>query len=176
MEELIDSILPWKIDLSKFKRFNQKDTIFCRHYWDESLVKEIKGKRKEQARKLISSNVDGYSLLDFALKSAAWYCAYVAAGEGNPRGDYGLLSWNSLSTIWYSYGTKEAERDPTISREKERFRKSIEPKYLTSIVKKVAKYFGADLVGIAKYDPKCCLLYTSPSPRDLSTSRMPSSA
>ena len=24
--------------------------------------------------------------------------------------------------------------------------------------------------------PKCCLLYTSPSPRDLSTSRMPSSA
>ena len=29
----------------------------------------------------------------------------------------------------------------------------------------------------AKFDPlKCCLLYTSPSPRDLSTSRMPSSA
>ena len=26
------------------------------------------------------------------------------------------------------------------------------------------------------YDPKACLLYTSPSPRDLSTSRMPSSA
>ena len=25
-------------------------------------------------------------------------------------------------------------------------------------------------------DPNCCLLYTSPSPRDLSTSRMPSSA
>ena len=25
-------------------------------------------------------------------------------------------------------------------------------------------------------DPKACLLYTSPSPRDLSTSRMPSSA
>ena len=27
-----------------------------------------------------------------------------------------------------------------------------------------------------KRDPECCLLYTSPSPRDLSTSRMPSSA
>ena len=26
------------------------------------------------------------------------------------------------------------------------------------------------------FDPKTCLLYTSPSPRDLSTSRMPSSA
>ena len=30
------------------------------------------------------------------------------------------------------------------------------------------------LMGKSKYDP--CLLYTSPSPRDLSTSRMPSSA
>ena len=50
-------------------------------------------------------------------------------------------------------------------------------------------YFGlmADVtppVGLASYaaagisggDPLSCLLYTSPSPRDLSTSRMPSSA
>ena len=29
---------------------------------------------------------------------------------------------------------------------------------------------------IEQYQPKDCLLYTSPSPRDLSTSRMPSSA
>ena len=29
---------------------------------------------------------------------------------------------------------------------------------------------------IASLDPSNCLLYTSPSPRDLSTSRMPSSA
>ena len=33
---------------------------------------------------------------------------------------------------------------------------------------------GADVKGIAQRD--ACLLYTSPSPRDLSTSRMPSSA
>ena len=35
------------------------------------------------------------------------------------------------------------------------------------------------VVGIGRpmcADPHCCLLYTSPSPRDLSTSRMPSSA
>ena len=36
---------------------------------------------------------------------------------------------------------------------------------------------SADLSeGIAPFDPLSCLLYTSPSPRDLSTSRMPSSA
>ena len=32
------------------------------------------------------------------------------------------------------------------------------------------------LTGDTLYSLKCCLLYTSPSPRDLSTSRMPSSA
>ena len=33
-----------------------------------------------------------------------------------------------------------------------------------------------ELGKIADYQDKLCLLYTSPSPRDLSTSRMPSSA
>ena len=32
------------------------------------------------------------------------------------------------------------------------------------------------IAGIADLSPDTCLLYTSPSPRDLSTSRMPSSA
>ena len=32
------------------------------------------------------------------------------------------------------------------------------------------------VVEINHIEPKSCLLYTSPSPRDLSTSRMPSSA
>ena len=33
-----------------------------------------------------------------------------------------------------------------------------------------------DKLGGGALDPRFCLLYTSPSPRDLSTSRMPSSA
>ena len=35
---------------------------------------------------------------------------------------------------------------------------------------------GADIVDIGAESARTCLLYTSPSPRDLSTSRMPSSA
>ena len=39
------------------------------------------------------------------------------------------------------------------------------------------KTFEREFEGILKYEPLAsCLLYTSPSPRDLSTSRMPSSA
>ena len=41
-----------------------------------------------------------------------------------------------------------------------------------------AKYYGTSEVqlGMCFKNTKNCLLYTSPSPRDLSTSRMPSSA
>ena len=39
-----------------------------------------------------------------------------------------------------------------------------------------AKRLGADLINVVVKDSSICLLYTSPSPRDLSTSRMPSSA
>ena len=37
---------------------------------------------------------------------------------------------------------------------------------------------GIDIIGLSLGEPdfNTCLLYTSPSPRDLSTSRMPSSA
>ena len=35
---------------------------------------------------------------------------------------------------------------------------------------------GAAVVAVGRFIEKSCLLYTSPSPRDLSTSRMPSSA
>ena len=35
---------------------------------------------------------------------------------------------------------------------------------------------GHEVINLGCYSEQSCLLYTSPSPRDLSTSRMPSSA
>ena len=40
----------------------------------------------------------------------------------------------------------------------------------------VTEAIQTELDKIARYHDQVCLLYTSPSPRDLSTSRMPSSA
>ena len=49
--------------------------------------------------------------------------------------------------------------------------------------KEMLREWNGSLVHVSEYEakqpqlePKPCLLYTSPSPRDLSTSRMPSSA
>ena len=53
----------------------------------------------------------------------------------------------------------------------------------TTLVKLLSRFYkiddGAILINgvpIGNYSYEACLLYTSPSPRDLSTSRMPSSA
>ena len=56
--------------------------------------------------------------------------------------------------------------------------------YLAKVTDIVTKFGGEYLVRGGEYQcfegewkyPRTCLLYTSPSPRDLSTSRMPSSA
>ena len=47
---------------------------------------------------------------------------------------------------------------------------------LTAILPDTAKFEGAELISCSADRADNCLLYTSPSPRDLSTSRMPSSA
>ena len=50
---------------------------------------------------------------------------------------------------------------------------------IRNLVEKALEEYGSEpehRFGMSDDDPKNCLLYTSPSPRDLSTSRMPSSA
>ena len=60
------------------------------------------------------------------------------------------------------------EKAPTLAEEKENALES-ESEQNSDIEEKIREYE-------AKYAVHACLLYTSPSPRDLSTSRMPSSA
>ena len=64
------------------------------------------------------------------------------------------------------------ERDEAISAEYQRFFKD-EPKELDSTTF-TGKFLEAQIGGV--FSPTTCLLYTSPSPRDRTRSRMPSSA
>ena len=47
-------------------------------------------------------------------------------------------------------------------------------KIITDTIQKISERFNPDVIVLASNTP--CLLYTSPSPRDRSVSRMPSSA
>lgn len=75
------------------------------------------------------------------------------AGEDDPRGDYGPFRRILINYMVFLRNGRGRKRFCNRLK-KERFRESIEPKRLTSIVKKVTRYFGANLVGTAKYDPK----------------------
>ena len=66
--------------------------------------------------------------------------------------------------IFYSRLESEEERDFVIH--------TVSPKTFSDVLPELPDALLED--AISRYKP--CLLYTSPSPRDLSTSRMPSSA
>ena len=51
-----------------------------------------------------------------------------------------------------------------------------QPKYVYAAIEAGCAGVRVNPGNIRKFDDQVCLLYTSPSPRDLSTSRMPSSA
>ena len=79
------------------------------------------------------------------------------------------------------------EHDPDAPRFQRFWEEEAEAKNETELKKALFKYIRTNIDGFTKLARECklrgvglrylpCLLYTSPSPRDLSTSRMPSSA
>jgi reductive dehalogenase len=86
--------------------------------------------------------------------SAGWWVAMKSAPYQMDHGDGGLLSWKSDISPVFTIASALWNENSELKREREKFQKSIEknPDILSRTVKKVAKYFGADLVGIAQFD------------------------
>ena len=87
----------------------------------------------------------------------------------------------SVARVMLSEGTGEFANNPLeLISEDETNGNEVEhlKSQLTIIDEENATFNGSRSEGIGKFrnNPLTCLLYTSPSPRDLSTSRMPSSA
>ena len=84
-----------------------------------------------------------------------------------------LLALAPNLLIGYLYLNK----DKIIEQQKEALIKSIGGQLTNQLGKQTEALTGnMDSMFTDKVKPEICLLYTSPSPRDLSTSRMPSSA
>ena len=143
---------PWLIDTEKFKRFNQKYTMFSRTGWDEKV--------KEMARKSVESVVSNIksgkrsSLLDYAFMSAGWWVAMKGAPFQMDYGDGGLISWKSEISPVFSIASPFWNEKLGVFRKEFKSEAEKNPEKFTKVIKKVAKYFGADLVGVAEFDEK----------------------
>ena len=92
-------------------------------------------------------------------KTTALYDRFV--NQGAVMGD----SFGLENVLWFANNKEDAHEEPTIKRSRSH-------DYVSKEVINVRENVG--LIEVANFS--ICLLYTSPSPRDLSTSRMPSSA
>ena len=125
----------YEIDQNIYHRFDQKNEMFCRYLWDRTL-KTYQNDFSHDMMKNIKKDTLDYTHFDYAFSKASWavYNRFPFA-----------FSWEGDTSVqedWYGYKLRENKYQ--ISDKKE----------FTAKVKKVAKYYGASLVGISKLDKK----------------------
>lgn len=158
--------LPWKIDEKKFERFNQKYTMFSRTGWDPKVQEVAKQTPANMIRNIKEGKIS--TLLDYAFHSAGWWVVAKTTPHEMDYGDGGLVSWTSDDTSpLFNFSTGPWKANPELEEERKKFKSAMEknPELMTNIVKKVAKHFGASLVGIAPYDPKWVYSHRVLNPR-----------
>ena len=132
--------LPYKVDERRFKPFSARDTIFARARREPKLASLREMLAKNRAKNILKG-VPGYTFADYGLSEAARvYC-------GSHRMAIGRRS--------------RPRREVT---------RNVDPGLLTSVVKRAAFLFGADLVGVAEPDPRW--FYVESAPRLAAYSRV----
>ena len=138
----------YEIDAS-YTRFDQKYEMFARSCWDESLTYKSVRDIIKYIGKCVAENLPGFTLRDYALMQGSWAVTNASEFE---TGNMGLLSWKPLSfernpsSVQLFKMWREKNNDQSLGK----FHGS--PEELSLIVKKAAKTYGADLVGICELD------------------------
>jgi len=119
------------------KRFDQKHTVLSKTSWDASFLRL---RRKYQ--KVRDERIRGENLLeDYALRDASWYVTNtLGTFAGFMHGNDGLYSWKSL----------EVPEENLDSRTKFRRVEVYNRDAMSTKIKSVGRFYGADLVGIAR--------------------------
>jgi epoxyqueuosine reductase len=126
--------------LDGFVRFSQRNDVFSRSFWDDTVRSGRSELFYETYRTPLKKwkTVDGYTQRDYAIRNAAWHVTDVFAElkeEQNRR--EGFLDEFTV------HRKGPGERVPVG-----------DPSAMAREVKHVARVFGADLVGIAPFDPR----------------------
>jgi ferredoxin len=124
-----------------FAPFRQRDDVFSRANWDEAVMSE---KAVEFWTAYIMPNArarkaDGYTQRDYALRNAAWHFtkAFATMKSGAQGRNEGF---NDTFTL---HGPGWPEKWPVGT-----------PAEAAADIKKVARLFGADAVGVCAFDPR----------------------
>jgi reductive dehalogenase len=130
-----------------FVRFNQRDDIFNRADWDPAIRSDkatafYHGYFMEGAR---ARNIEGFTQRDYAFRNAAWHVADVFADIR--RGDGRHEGFTDLFTLH-----RPGAEEPAAGSE--------DPAANTAEIKQIARRFGADLVGVTRYDARWTYTHT----------------
>ncbi len=130
----------FEVDAARFKRFSQRDSIFCRSFWDRDVRSEKSRVFYETYRKPLKHfrQVDGFTQKDYAIRNASWYVSDIF-GER-------FLAEDRREGFLDAFTVQRAAAD-----EKKDVASGTE---MAVEIKRVAKALGADLVGITAYDER----------------------
>lgn len=125
-----------------FKRFDPRNTVFNRSFWDSSSAAYGATAKLDRVKQERTTRKDpGYSLRDYALTRAMMLVQQETdSGKGNAR--RGFYSWDPLWPVdrMSMYETN--------------------PENAARTVKRAAKYLGADLVGVCQLDKRWVYSHT----------------
>ncbi len=116
-------------------RFDQRNEMFKRRTWDEKFLTA----GNQLYTQVKYNNKYGFRKLDYALRNASWNIEYDFA-FGNMCSNRGLYSWDHVSEKIKKFILTDG---PVINSTDEN----------TRIIKKAARFLGADLVGICEAHP-----------------------
>jgi len=125
----------YTVDKARLRRYDQRRLIFNRVSMDSSFIAYNRSE-EEQGLRNIAERKPGYTRVDYALSEAAWtaHDAWTDA-FGSKRLERTFGS-SLMGTRWYA----------------EKYRVD-DPAEMTLRVKKAARLYGADLVGVTEFNP-----------------------
>lgn len=126
--------------LPTFRRFEQHNDMFCRGFWDPKVRNKMSHKffRSFVKPRERSRDADGFRDRDYALRNGPWVVTEMFA-EMYKAQDQRDGFWDPFT----AHLPPDVEPIPVTDQTD-----------MANQVKRIAKLFGADLVGITDYDPK----------------------
>jgi len=142
----------FEINEDVYQQFNEKYTIFSRRMWDE----EFAGYKKpiyEKAHERAQMGIDGYSELERAAIDAAWSIENMVSMREFMTDRVKTLNEKDAEEM-RKQQQKSDIKQVNYDMQKQHKYNIEDPEEMTSFLKKLATFYGADLVGIAPFDPK----------------------